>query len=125
MILPSLPPAILHVGAEAVADGLAAYRWSRRVLLLFADTPADPELRAQQADLAAHAAGLAERDMVVIVSNDAALRRQVRAPDGFAVVLVGKDGGVKLRKSSPVAFADLAATVDAMPMRREEMRQPR
>ncbi len=95
------------------------------MLFLFAENMADPQLQAQQADLAGHAADLAERNMVVIVSADPALRRQVRAPAGFAVVLVGKDGGVKLRQSSPVPFKELAATVDAMPMRQDEMRKAR
>lgn len=122
MISPPPPPVPAAIVAT-VADSLASYRWSRRVLLLFADSPTDPRLLAQQADLKAHAAGLSERDMIVIVSADSALRRDVRAPEGFAVVLVGKDGGVKLRRSSPIPFADLAATVDAMPMRRDEMRR--
>lgn len=124
MILPPPPPVPAAI-ASPVADTLAPYLWSRRVLLLFADSMADPKLQAQQADLTAHAADLTERDMVVIMSADPALRQQVRAPDGFAVVLVGKDGGVKLRRTSPVPFKELAATVDAMPMRQDEMRKAR
>jgi hypothetical protein len=72
-----------------------------------------------------HAAELAERDIVVVVSADPALRRQFRATNGFAVVLVGKDGSVKLRRTSPIQFKELAATVDAMPMRQDEMRKGR
>lgn len=106
----------------AAADLLAGYRWNRRVLLLFVDGPDDPELHAQQAELTPHAPDLAERDIVVIVSADPALRRRLGGPiDGFAVLLLGKDGGVKLRRTSPIAFAELAAVVDAMPMRQDEM----
>lgn len=127
-----LDPIMSHVVALAsadiaapgsAADFLAAYRWSRRVVLVFATGPDDPELRAQVAELTPRAPDLAERDIVVIVSADPALRRSLSVPaDGFAVLLLGKDGGVKLRSAVPVAFAELAATVDAMPMRQDESR---
>ena len=110
----------------AAADLLAAYRWNRRILLLFVDGPDDPGLRAQQAELTPHSPDLAERDIVVIVSADPALRRRLGVPTGgFAVLLLGKDGGVKLRSTSPIAFAELAAVVDAMPMRQDEMTRGR
>ncbi len=41
----------------------------------------------------------------------------------FAVVLVGKDGGEKARWSGPVSEREVFARVDAMPMRRREMRE--
>ena len=40
----------------------------------------------------------------------------------FAVVLVGKDTGVKMRRREPVAAGELFSIIDAMPMRRREMR---
>jgi hypothetical protein len=42
---------------------------------------------------------------------------------GFQVVLVGKDGGVKLRSAEPIAADDFFALIDTMPMRRREMRE--
>jgi hypothetical protein len=41
----------------------------------------------------------------------------------FAVVLIGKDGGVKRVENQPLAPADLFGTVDKMPMRRQEARR--
>jgi hypothetical protein len=38
-------------------------------------------------------------------------------------VRIGKDGGDKLTSASPLDAARLFATIDAMPMRREEMRR--
>ena len=59
-------------------------------------------------------------------ANRAALRRQFHiAPAEFAVVLVGKDGGEKKRWRQPVTFEQLRDTIDAMPMRQDEMRRPR
>jgi hypothetical protein len=39
------------------------------------------------------------------------------------VLLVGKDGGVKLSSSSPLSASTLFGTIDAMPMRIDEMRR--
>jgi hypothetical protein len=41
----------------------------------------------------------------------------------FRVVLVGKDGGTKLAQSSPILPDALFGAIDAMPMRRDEMRR--
>ena len=41
----------------------------------------------------------------------------------FAVVLVGKDGGEKFRSTEPVEPEDLFDRIDAMPMRRREVRE--
>ncbi len=46
------------------------------------------------------------------------------APGGFAVLLLGKDGGVKRRETQPVVPASLFSTIDAMPMRQQETRRP-
>lgn len=49
--------------------------------------------------------------------------REPVAPEQAAAVLVGRDGGVKVRSDEPVPTPDLFARVDAMPMRRREMRE--
>ena len=43
------------------------------------------------------------------------------ASNQFAVNLIGKDGGEKLRKRIPIAAETLNATIDAMPMRQNEI----
>ena len=40
-------------------------------------------------------------------------------------MLVGKDGGTKLRKPFPWDVRELTASIDKMPMRREELRRRR
>ena len=42
----------------------------------------------------------------------------------FRAVPVGKDGGTELNSSSPLSAGALYATIDAMPMRQNEMRRP-
>lgn len=115
------------------------YLWKRRLLLAFAPLRTHPGLAVQRARLKAAADGLAERDMTVIeiVQNTVfvdgnptvdlnadALRREFDTSIvEFSVILVGKDGGEKLRRDEPLAVARLFDVVDAMPMRRQEMRE--
>lgn len=123
---------------RATDRGIAVYAWKNRLLLLFADRADDPELRRQQAILAADPAGQTERQIVVISVIGAAVRvaggrdsglvaamvrRDVGVAAGFAVVLVGKDTGIKLRRRAPVDLDRLYSTIDAMPMRRRERRE--
>jgi hypothetical protein len=41
----------------------------------------------------------------------------------YAVLLIGKDGGVKLRREVPVTTTELFSLIDSMPMRKREMRE--
>jgi len=110
-----------------------------RPLLIFAPSPTDTQLEIQLRTLRENAAGVAERDLVVIavpyqspsptqatLTDDGATaaRRRFRvAPGDFTVILIGKDGGEKLRSGRPLRFDTLRETIDAMPMRQEEIRQ--
>ena len=119
--------AALTAGAT-MAGPLDAYRWRSRVLVLSAPDPDDPDLRAQRAALGPMRGGAAERDLVVLEAvGDGAEARALRAhlslPAGeFRAVLVGKDGGAKLTEAAPIPPEKLFATIDAMPMRRGEIR---
>ena len=119
--------AALTAGA-ATAGPLDAYRWRSRVLVLSAPDSDDPDLRAQRAALGPMRGGAAERDLVVLEAvGDGAAARALRAhlslPAGeFRAVLVGKDGGAKLTEAAPIPPEKLFATIDAMPMRRGEIR---
>ena len=45
------------------------------------------------------------------------------APGEITCILVGKDGGVKLKRPFPVKLNDIFTLIGSMPMRQEEMRQ--
>ena len=87
-----------------------------RVLLISAPSAKDDTYRTQAALLLPAWAGLIERDFVVQTRLDAKT---------FSIVLIGKDGGEKLRRHTPLAPEEFFALVDAMPMRRAEMREKR
>ena len=125
---------------EAVDLRMDDYAWSHRPLVVFAASEDAHELGRQRASLRDAEAGLVDRDMVVIEVigrargsvdgrplTDAAVARLVErfepSADGFEVLLIGKDTGVKLRRGEPVATEALFELIDAMPMRQREMRE--
>lgn len=116
---------------QASAASLDAYRERARVLVLSAPDAGDAQLKAQRAALGPVRGGVAERDLVVLeaVGSGAearALRARLGLPsDRFRAVLVGKDGGAKLTAEAPIPPQTLFSTIDAMPMRRAEMRTRR
>jgi hypothetical protein len=113
--------------AAAAGTSLEALRWRSRVLVVSAPTAGDAGLKAQRAALGPVRGGLAERDLVVLEAvgdtpDALALRTELGLPAGqFRAVLVGKDGGAKLTAREPIPPQKLFSTIDAMPMRRDEM----
>ncbi len=107
-----------------------------RPLLLFAASPDDPALQAQLTRLKSSAAGLSERDVLLIAlpyrspsptetslsdADAATTRRRFHvASEDFTIILLGKDGGEKLRSKKPVSFERLRDLIDSMPMRQQE-----
>ena len=125
---------------SASEAGMQRFQWQNRPLLVFAPAGDDPALERQLKIAAEHRAGWRERDMVTIVvagdrpvtvdgtrAKDLAnekLRQRYRVTgDNFAAILVGKDGTEKLRHDEAISAAKLFQTIDAMPMRRREMRE--
>jgi hypothetical protein len=128
------------VAPSAAGAGMERFQWQNRPLLVFAPDPEHAAYRAQLDQANRYASGFAERDMVVIavvagapVTVDgtpakdleaAVLRRRFEVPeDRFAAILVGKDGTEKLRRNAAIGADTLFQTIDAMPMRRREMRE--
>ena len=121
--------------ASADADPMAQYLWSDRPIIIFAPDRSDPRLVEQVGRFSMHRREYRDRDIKVIqiggvfmrvdgsgVPHGPALRDRYGVAEGdFAIILVGKDGGEKLRVhdvTDPRVFYDL---IDTMPMRQEEM----
>ena len=115
-----------------LAQTLKARRWQKRVLLLLAPTATTPDYIRQKALLNAASAELRERDFLVLdvladqlsAADQRFLQQEFQlSAKQFAVVLIGKDGGVKRTEARPIGPKELFGTVDKMPMRRQEMRR--
>jgi hypothetical protein len=117
----------------AAPDPLKPWQWKARVLVVSAPSGRDSSLRAEDAILSADSAGQADRDLLVIrlvgdqgpagVDASALRERLSLPPDRFEVVLIGKDGTIVLRRRQPIALGELFDRIDAMPMRRDEIRK--
>ena len=112
-----MPPSwhVLKVLLLAMTVSTTARADQPRRLYAYAPTASDPALIRQRTLIDAAHAGMAERDLVLI--------EVIGKRPHFEAVLVGKDGGEKLRTDTPITPERLFETVDAMPMRRQEMRQ--
>ncbi len=98
---------------------------NKRLLYLYTDNASNPQLLQQQQWLAADKAGLRERDLQVKVllksqSPKALVSKGLK--ESFTLILLGKDGGEKLRSHQPVTLKKLYGLIDAMPMRKAEMK---
>ena len=114
--------AIILTGAEINLDD---FLWVNRPIVVLADSPDDPRFLEQLRLLEERLPDLKERDVVVITDTDPSQKtdlRQALRPRGFMLVLIGKDGGIKLRKPSPWSVREISRVIDKMPMRRQEIR---
>ncbi len=125
--------------AQPRLDDLSQFRWQKRLLFLFAPAADDPALQTMQTALAQARAEVQARDLVVFLileqgqsqqdgqplappAGQALRQRFGIKPQTTTVVLVGKDGGVKLQRPGPVPLTDIFALIDSMPMRQQERR---
>ena len=119
---------------------LDAHRGEHRLFLIFASSPEDEGFVRQDRLLEGSVEGFAERELLrgdifedgtgnfggaPVSSGEASAARERFGvePGIFAALLVGKDGTVKHRSAEPVEPGEVFALVDAMPMRRREMRE--
>lgn len=107
---------------------LDSFLWTARPIIVFADTPADPRFQQQIELLKREEALLADRDVVVLTDTDPSARSPIRIklrPRGFQMVLVDKDGGIKLRKPFPWSVRDITRSIDKTPLRLREVEERR
>lgn len=111
--------------ADVVLDDLM---WLKRPVVVFADSPNDPAFQTQLRYLAEDPAELIKRDVVIVTDTDprtpSDVRRKLR-PRGFSMVLLDKDGAVKLRKPLPWSVREIVHAIDKFPLRQQEIRDER
>ena len=122
-----------------MALNINTYQWKNRLLLIFAPSKDNPDYQRQMQLVEGKLADFKERDLIAIEllaegtsqaemqtlneAEAASLRSEFNvAPEEFRVILIGKDGTAKRRDEKPVAPEVIFNQIDAMPMRRQEMR---
>lgn len=125
----------VSVKAKNLMQSLDSYQWKNRLLLVFAPSENNGEYQQQMQLLQGQKADFAERNLLTIElltegtnSVDAQEVAKIRerfnvSPQEFRVILVGKDGTAKRREQSPISAQSIFETIDAMPMRQQEMRR--
>ena len=109
------------------AEPLTQYLWKRRVVLSFSAAESTPERISLLKQIEQYQCEFDDRQMVHIdliagSSDYQLLSRLFSVPDmDFNLVLLGKDGDVKLLTSQP-SLENLLTLIDAMPMRQRELR---
>lgn len=122
----SAPAQDALVTLDGPSVALADLVWVKRPVVVFADSPNDPNFRRQIDLLARDPAALEARDVVVITDTDPEARSEVRQelrPRGFSLVVMDKDGRPIQRKPLPWAVREIVNAIDRSPIRRQEIQE--
>jgi hypothetical protein len=143
IMLALIIPAILTIGNGRVVMGspldLSQFKWKNRVLLLFAPGRSHPFFDNLHLTIMNRKGEVNDRDLVIFEIFESgpsnvnleeldsptvrSLRKKFNITEGeFAVILIGRDGGIKLNRREQTAIEDIFGLIDSMPMRQEEMR---
>ena len=128
--------AAMAQGADAPAEDplflpadmadLSTFQWTKRPVLVFANSENDPAFVAQMEYLRDREEELLLRDVIVLTDTDPAARSPLRLrmrPRGFMLVLVDKEGQIELRKPFPWDVREITRSIDKMPLRQREIRE--
>lgn len=117
---------------------LTKHRWKDRLILVFSNTSGNPSAVEQLARFKDEMKGMEERDLLVYcitpkrvigpkgeseMTADWFYKYYKVGKDEFNVILIGKDGGEKLRSEELIPPEKIFELIDTMPMRRAEMRR--
>ncbi|MEQ8412832.1 MAG: DUF4174 domain-containing protein [Imperialibacter sp.] len=128
------------VSGDNPGDPLEQFAWKNRVILVFHSEKNAAVAAQQLAVLKKDGKEFDDRDLVLgvvdggskgsidgasIGAKDAATLQQTfnQTNSDFLIVLIGKDGGVKLKEQIAVPASTIFDLIDSMPMRRSEMRR--
>ena len=125
--------------SSADAHPLRQYMWNFRPLVIFAPSSNNDDFVRQRMIVNRGLAGFQERNIVVVEVIGANVNSRLGPQSGatanalrtyysvdgrqFRSILVGKDGGRKLRSGQAIRAQRLFGVIDSMPMRRIEMRR--
>ena len=115
-----------------MAQDITDFKWKNRILLLI-DTAPNTEALTEQIDVFnKQSVSFKERDLIYFILTPDAIYNSTKTKialsglgkyqkNGFrGLILLGKDGGVKLKKPFLVTSEAIISLIDTMPMRQIE-----
>lgn len=129
---------VLFTMHTAHSQDLSLHQWKDRIIILLTDDVIDKTYQKQIYELQKNESGLQERNFVVYHVKPEHLKKGLYSTDWkkesylfdkhkktnseFEFVLIGLDGSIKLQQSEFITCEKLFSIIDAMPMRKSEMR---
>ncbi|ADR20109.1 hypothetical protein MATR_22780 [Marivirga tractuosa] len=126
--------------AQAQITSLDDFQWKNRLLIIYTADQKSTQLDKQLAEITRNKEGYNERDLKVIILKNQKVEiwnsnknhlldfhqiikeLNIEEKQPLQNLLIGKDGGVKLKSNSTISNEKLFRIIDAMPMRQREMR---
>lgn len=122
------------------AQHLSSHQWKDRLVIIQSENATNPLFKKQIEEFKKDPEGLEERKIAVYLSvagnykmgleeredwkkAGKDLEKLKNSTSEFEVILMGLDGGVKLRKNELLTRESLFRTIDQMPMRMSEIRR--
>lgn len=122
------------------AQSLSSHQWKDRLVVIYSDDPTNSTFQNQLNELKKESEGIRDRKIVIYQSINGKFKKGLvenknwdnpeiefkklnHSSSKFEVLLIGLDGGVKLRKTDLLTTEELFGTIDQMPMRISEMRR--
>ncbi len=123
----------------SMGQDLTAHKWNNRILLVIVNNLDNSVYNNQIGELQACIDGLLERKLLVYhIKKDRyklglensvewkkspkLYKKYKKTTSDFEILLIGLDGGIKLRQESILDCKNLFGIIDIMPMRKAEMR---
>lgn len=122
------------------AQEISKHKWKNRVLIVITNTISNEQLIDQMAVLQENTKNLQDRKLIIYtvtpetyalglsknnteikLSNSKFYKETHTKDTPFEVILIGLDGGEKLRQTEVLETDKLFALIDGMPMRRSEV----
>jgi hypothetical protein len=113
------------------------YTWKNRLILILSNNPNSDVLNDQLRILKSDKLGLTERKLKIfrihpydidslekqedVIVSERIYNHFIDKNETFQIILIGLDGGVKLRQNKILSRQELYTLIDSMPMRQAEM----
>lgn len=119
----------LNVEAQNISD----FKWKNRIIVLYENDTNANEVKSALEIIDTNASKCTERDIRVFVYKEDVFYNTNREATGIkksdilpeifkGYILIGKDGGIKVKAPYPFNLEKLFLLIDSMPMRKSEMR---